>query len=213
MIQTCIKYQVPRLVFASSAAVYGDALKIPTPETEALNPTSPYAEQKSESERACEKAFKEHALETISLRFFNVFGPRQPVSGGYAAVIPSFILAACNSQPMNIYGDGEQTRDFVYVGDAVAALVAAMHNKNTELYSTACNIGSGSETKIMTLASCIRQETKPSIGISHKDPAPGPRRSCADIRRAEMLLGWKPTISLEQGLRYTIAYFSKNKTL
>lgn len=209
MIEACIQYQVPRFVFASSAAVYGDAATLPTKETVPYAPLSPYAEHKMKSEEACSEAHRTCGLESIALRFFNVYGPRQRVGGGYAAVVPSFILAARHNQAMSIYGDGEQTRDFLYVRDAAAAAYAAMLSEKAELYGTACNIGSGTETKIYTLASIIRNEMKPYLGVCYKDPAPGPRRSCADISRAKRLLGWHPRIMLEEGLHYTIEHFIK----
>lgn len=209
IVEESIRHQVPRFVFASSAAVYGDATTLPTKETAAYAPLSPYAEQKMESEQVCKEAYRRSGLASIALRLFNVYGPRQRIEGGYAAVVPSFILAARHGQPMLIYGDGEQTRDFLHATDAAAAAYAAMECPNPELYGTACNIGSGTETTIYALASLIRSEMKPYLGICHKDPAPGPRRSCADISRAEQLLGWRPHVVLEEGLRRTIEYFTK----
>jgi UDP-glucose 4-epimerase len=185
---------VRRVIFSSSAAVYGDQEILPIKEASDKKPISPYALQKLESEEYLRLFSRIYGLETVSLRYFNVYGPGQDPSGPYASAIPKFIKMRQEGKPLTIMGDGEQTRDFVHVSDIAAANLAA---------ATSERVGQGESINIATGKSVSIHEIAELIGgpVEHQPPRLEIKDSLADISLAEELLGWKPERGLEEGIR------------
>lgn len=194
---------VRKVVFASSAAVYGDSTEMPKKEEMCPRPKSPYAVSKLTGEHHC-KVFRElYGLETVSLRYFNVFGPKQDPSSDYSGVISRFISALTKGAQPVIFGDGEQTRDFVYVKDVVRANILASSSG-----SGVFNIAGGRKTSLNQLASLIGKILRCNVLPEHREPRDGDiRDSLADISRAREI-GYKPETCLEDGLAETIKWFS-----
>ena len=199
--------RVKKVVYASSSSVYGDTPVLPKEEGMIPNPLSPYAVSKLAGEYYC-KVFNEiYGLKTASLRYFNVYGPKQDPSSEYAAVMPKFITRVLNGEPPIIYGDGEQTRDFTFVKDVVSANILAAKSSETGIF----NIGGGKRVSINELAETIIKAsgTGTDPGLTHKAPRDGDvKHSLADIRRAESIIGYKPSYTLDDGLKETIRWFS-----
>lgn len=195
-----------KMVYASSSAVYGNA---PTPNKETMipNPTSPYALTKLAGEYYCQLFSQIYGLPTVSLRYFNVYGPKQDANSDYAAVIPKFIHRILTNQPPIIFGDGEQTRDFIFVEDVVkASISAAEQDVNGEAINIACGKNISVNKLADKLIAVLGKELKPS----YTEPQPGDiKYSVADISKCQELLGFKPKWGLEEGLLRTIAYFEK----
>jgi nucleoside-diphosphate-sugar epimerase len=190
-----------RVVFASSTAVYGSDAPVPTSEDAALSPESPYALSKQYGEDLA----RQLELDAVSLRFFNVYGPRQDASGAYAAVIPAFIGRMRAGERPVIYGDGEQTRDFVSVGDVVDATIRAAKGGTT---GRVYNVGSGRRTSITELVAALNDVLGTDLDPVYDDPRPGDiRHSGADISRARAELGYEPDVDLREGLAETVAYW------
>ena len=199
--------QIKKLAFASSCAVYGDSPKLPKTENMNPNSKSPYAVTKLTGEYYCNVFKNIYDLETLSLRYFNCYGPKQSRESEYAAVIPKFIFAALNDKPIMIYGDGRQTRDFVYVKDVVNANLS-ISKKGEGIY----NIGSGGKVTINELADKIIELTKSKSEIIHKKQRKGDiKHSLADISKAKKEIGYEPKYNLEQGLNETIRWFKNFK--
>jgi UDP-glucose 4-epimerase len=195
----------PRLVFASSCSVYGDAAPIPASEEAPLKPLSPYAAQKLLGENYCRLYSEFMGLSTVVLRFFNVYGPRQDPGSEYAAVVPKFLSRVSEGLAPFVYGDGEQTRDFVYVEDAATACLLAAESPKAP--GKVLNIGSAFETRVLALAKMTMSVAGLDIAPEHRPEVPGEvRHSCADITSARSILGYSPTISLEEGLRRTFEF-------
>lgn len=201
---------VRKVVLASSAANYGDNLNLPLKETEPLRPQSPYAAQKVMDEYYAGLFTDLYGLETTCLRYFNVFGPRQDPSSPYSGVISIFIDRISVGEPITIYGDGTQTRDFIYVGDVVRANIRAMHSE----YCGVVNVAGGRETSLNVLAAVIMEVTGNSCDIRYDAPREGDiHRSLADTQRLEDTIGRVAECSIADGLSETIAWSiaSKNK--
>lgn len=200
VLEAARRRNVARVVIASSAAVYGDSSAAVRRETDPTAPFSPYAVDKLASEAICDFYQERHGIQTAALRFFNVFGPRQDPASDYSGVVSIFFDHAAQNAAPTIYGDGEQTRDFVHVTDAVGALIAAGTVPWVPDLS-AINIGSGAATSVRALWREIATLTGATA-----EPRPGPprageiRRSCADVARATRVLGWRPHIRLAVGL-------------
>jgi UDP-glucose 4-epimerase len=190
-----------KLVFASSAAIYGDDPHVPTAETVPPSPKSPYAMTKLDGEYLCEMFRREGRLKTAALRFFNVFGPGQDPASPYAAAVPTFLRRAICGEEVTIFGDGEQTRDFVYVKDIVSSLLfVAEHSDLTGAY----NCGYGQQTTINEIARRILALTHSESRLIHLPARPGDvRHSCASTERLRAA-GWRPLSGLEEGLRETV---------
>lgn len=190
---------VKRVVYASSSSVYGDTPILPKMEDMPANPISPYAIAKYAGEQYCKAFFQLYGLETIALRYFNVFGPRQDPNSQYAAVIPKFISAYLNGEPPTIYGDGEQSRDFTYVDNVVQANLLACHA--TDAAGQVFNIACGRCTTINNLAKEIKSLLKSPVEFIYGPPREGEvRHSVADIQKAREFLGYEPKVFLEEGL-------------
>jgi UDP-glucose 4-epimerase len=186
-----------RVVFASSAAIYGHPDGVPISETAPKRPASPYGLEKLTGDYYTRIYADRYGLDTVSLRYFNVYGPRQ-TGGQYSGVISTFLDQARSGDPITVEGDGEQTRDFVHVDDVVQANLRAATTAST---GTSYNIGTGSKVSIRELAETIKRVTDTDSEIVHTDPRPGDiERSEADITKAREGLGYMPTVTLEDGL-------------
>ncbi len=191
---------VSKVVYASSSAVYGDTPLLPKREDMPPNPQSPYAVTKVSGEYYCKVFQTVYGLDTVCLRYFNVYGPRQDPNSQYAAVIPRFISRALEGNPPIIFGDGEQTRDFTFVRDAVEANILAAESDATGVF----NIGSRSRTTINELAKLIARLLATGVKPVYQEPRAGDiRHSLADISKARQI-GYNPKYSLEEGLKETI---------
>ncbi|NJE13663.1 SDR family oxidoreductase [Thermococcus sp. LS2] len=197
-----------KLIFASSAAVYGDNQNLPLKEEEEPRPLSPYGVTKVSGEYYCKIFYEIYGVPTVALRYFNVFGERQGYNQ-YAGVISIFINRALKNEPLIIFGDGKQTRDFIYVKDVVKAnvLVAEKERANGEVF----NVARGERTTILELAMKIIDATNSLSSIIFDKPRPGDiKHSQADISKIKKL-GFKPEYSLEEGLLRTIEWYRGQK--
>lgn len=199
-----------RLVFASSSAVYGDDPALPKRETMLPRPVSPYASSKLAGEDLCAVFERSYGLETVALRFFNVYGPRQDPRGPYAAVIPRFVDALRAGKPVVIYGDGEQTRDFVHVDDVVRALTLAATTPGGSGGPGGpggpYNVASGASVTLNRLVAVLGDILGRAVSVRHEPERPGDiRHSVADVSAIRAALAWEPTVSLEDGLARTVA--------
>ena len=197
---------VKKVIYASSSSVYGDTPELPNREGMTPNPLSPYAVTKLVGEYYCKVFNDVYGLNTISLRYFNVYGPRQDPHSEYAAVIPRFVSRVLRGEPPIIYGDGQQTRDFTFVKDVVNANILAMNSDATGVY----NIASGRMISIQELATLITRLTGRDSDLEpvFDKPRKGDvRHSLADISRARAVMGYKPEYSLERGLEETLRWF------
>ncbi|NBV83628.1 NAD-dependent epimerase/dehydratase family protein [bacterium] len=196
-----------RFVFASSAAVYGDRSTLPNSEDGATYPLSPYAANKVIGEAYCSTFYRAYGLPTVIFRFFNVFGPRQNPKSQYAAAIPKFIEACRIGDPITIFGDGHQTRDFIYVGDVVDAIFLGLRCDSSHL-GTCINVASGTETSVLDLANTIRRLSEVGSSIRHADRRAGDIvHSYAVVDRLKRL-GLVAHTPLEDGLRRVIGFES-----
>jgi UDP-glucose 4-epimerase len=191
---------VRRVVFTSSGAVYGQQPEQPVHESDPPRPDSPYAVSKWAAEQYIHTIGQLWGIETVALRIFNAYGPRQSLPVSHAPVIPRFLQQILTGGSLVVFGDGRQTRDFVYVDDVVAALVTAATAK--QINRQVINIGSGVETSINDLVATIEQVTGRRANLLHNKEKPGGvLRLVADISRAQTLLGFRPFTSLDQGLQ------------
>jgi len=194
------KFNVKRVVFSSSCAVYGDNPHLPLSEQSATQPLSPYAASKLIGEVYCQTYYRAYGLPTVCLRYFNIYGPRQDPNGDYAAVIPKFVQRLKAGQAPLIYGDGQQTRDFVYVSDVVHAnLLACQHPQAS---GRVFNIASGQGTSLLDLADILSSLAPRSIQPQFAPARDGDiRHSRGDGTRAHTMLGFQPAIRLNEGLK------------
>ena len=202
---------VRRVVFASSSSIYGNQPELPLEESMAPDPISPYGVAKLAAERYCVSFSRVYeALETVVLRYFNVFGPRQDPRSQYAAVVPLFITAIAAGEPVTIFDDGEQSRDFTYVDNVVAAnlLAGAAEGASGLIF----NISAGAPTTVNKLASTIGGLLGTDVERTYLPPRPGDlRNSWADVSAAQRVLGYQPSVSLEDGLRRTADFLLEGK--
>jgi UDP-glucose 4-epimerase len=207
LLEEAARAEAKKFVFSSSAAIYGDSPAIPKKENTPAEPKSPYASSKLEGERHCNRFSDEERLQTVCLRYFNVFGSYQNPGSQYAAAVPSFIQSAIKNRPINIFGDGLQTRDFIYVKDVVAAnSFFATEPSLKGIF----NVASGRRISINDLAATICRLTNSSSEILHAPERPGDvRHSVADVEKIREA-GFAPTHKFEKGLAETIDFF-RNK--
>jgi UDP-glucose 4-epimerase len=197
---------VRRVVYAASSSAYGNGVRLPKREGDLPNPLSPYAVAKLAGEQYCAAFTEVYGLETVRLRYFNVFGPRQRPDSPYAAVIPLFIQAMLAGQSPVIHGDGLQSRDFTYVADVVQAnlLAATATAAVGKVYNIAC----ANRTTLLDVVARINLLCGTNIQPIHDDPRPGDvRHSQADISQAQADLGFQPTYNLTEGLRFCLDYY------
>lgn len=185
---------VRRVVYSASSSAYGDQETMPLEETMPTNPLSPYGLQKYIGEQYCALFSKVYGLETVSLRYFNVYGKNQDPEGPYALVIGKFLKQKAEGEPLTITGDGEQTRDFTSVRDVVRANILASESKKVG-NGEAINIGAGKNCSINRLAELIGGDVK------YVEARLEPKHTLADTRKAKELLGWEPKVTLEEGIQ------------
>jgi UDP-N-acetylglucosamine/UDP-N-acetyl-alpha-D-glucosaminouronate 4-epimerase len=202
---------VRRLVYASSSSAYGEAVNGAKREDMPVRPLSPYGVSKLAAEQYCLAFHTVYGFETVALRYFNVFGPRQDPASEYAAVIPRFITALLDGRRPTIYGDGEQTRDFTYVGNIVAANLAAL--EAPDVAGQAFNIAMGQAVSLNQLVDELRRLTgTEDIQPEYADPRPGDiRHSLADVSKAREMMGFTPKIGFKEGLQKTIDWFQRRQ--
>ena len=197
-------YGVESVVVASSASVYGSEGPLPKSEDLPVNPESPYAASKYYSENVARQIGYQESISVSALRYFNVFGPRQDPDGEYAAVIPKFIDLLLQGEQPVIFGDGEQSRDFVFVDDVVEANIQAAKEDNVEVI----NIARGSTVTINELVAALNETLYRDIEPIHEDPRPGDiRHSAADISKANESIGFDPDTSFTEGIERTVEWF------
>jgi UDP-glucose 4-epimerase len=208
--------RVKRVVFASSAAVYGDNSSPAKHETMPTNPLSPYAVTKLTGENYCRTFYEVYGLQTVSLRYFNVFGPRQDPNSSYAAVIPKFIVSMLRGEAPPVDGDGTQSRDFIYVANVVDGNLRAATQPNSagQVFNMAC----GSSTNLLQLIEALNSILGTSLSPVFRKPRLGDiKHSLADISAARESMGYEPIVSFKEGLSLTVesfkAPFENHKTL
>ena len=201
LLQACRDSNVKRLVYSSSGAIFGEAIHLPIDEEHPLNPESPYAVSKLAAEKYCFAFYKVYGIPTTSVRYFNIYGPRQDTSE-YANAISIFLDKIRQGEPLTIFGDGEQTRDFIFIQDVVTANILAATEPAAE--GEIFNIATGQATSINQLIEIIREVSGKEIQTIHSAPRAGEvRHSRANIGKAEKLLGYRPKTSLKEGLQLT----------
>jgi nucleoside-diphosphate-sugar epimerase len=197
-----------RFVFASSSAVYGDNPDLPKKEGTEGNPLSPYGLTKLVGEKYCKVFSVIYGLPTVCLRYFNIFGPHQDPTSQYAAVIPAFISKMLEGNKPTIFGDGEQSRDFTFVGNVVEANILATEAEN--ISGEAFNVGCGQKTTVNSLAAKINEILNTDIEPDHDQPRPGDiKHSFADISKAKQGLKFEPLIDFREGLQRTIRWYQE----
>ena len=206
LLESCRKAGVRRLIYAASSSAYGDTEVLPKAEEMSPNPLSPYALQKLVGERYCKLYYDLYGLETVSLRYFNVFGADQDPHSEYSAVIPKFITKLLAKEPLTIYGDGEQSRDFTYVDNVVEANLLAL--RAIDAVGHVCNIGCGARITLNELTMLLEEILGTKANVNYTDPRAGDvRHSLADITKARHLLGYEPKVMVQEGLKRTVQAF------
>lgn len=203
---------VKRLVYAGSSSVYGDAPTLPKLETMPTAPLSPYALQKLVAEQYCQMFTQLYGLETVTTRYFNVFGPRQDPSSPYSGVISLFISALCEGRQPTIYGDGEQTRDFTYVANVVDGVLRACHAPGAS--GEVVNVATGGRISLNQLFQTIRDLVGARVEPLYAAARQGDvLDSQADIQKAGRLLGYDPTVSFDAGLKKTVEWYRASQAI
>ncbi len=203
------KAGVKRFVYSASSSAYGNQEKLPLVETMNPNPMSPYALQKLVGEYYCRLYNLLFGMETICLRYFNVYGPRQDPSGCYACLIPKSINFVLSGKNPEIYGDGEQTRDFTYVDDIVEANILAATTNNKKAFGQVFNVGNGNNLSVNNIVKSIIGDR--NIKPEYKPPVVEPRDTLANITKINKVLKWQPKFNFKQGIKETINWFKINK--
>jgi nucleoside-diphosphate-sugar epimerase len=197
---------IRRVVFASSSSVYGNSGELPRVETANPDPISPYGVSKLAAERYCVSFSRVYPLETVALRYFNVFGPNQDPGSQYAAVVPRFVTAIAEGRPVEVYGDGEQRRDFTYVANVIAANLLAAEADGVS--GAVLNVGTGRATTVNELATAVGSLLGRPVAVEPMPTRAGDvKDSWADVTRAGQVLGWKPHVPLVEGLRLAAESF------
>ncbi|HSW44721.1 MAG TPA: SDR family oxidoreductase [Phycisphaerae bacterium] len=198
-----------RVIYAASSSAYGDQPELPKRETACPSPLSPYAVNKLVGEHYLRAFYLCYGLETISLRYFNVFGPRQDPKSQYAAAIPAFVTALLRDEPPIIYGDGEQTRDFTFIDNVVHANLLAAKAPRTE--GQVINIACAERISVNDIIRLINRLLGKNVVPKYVDPRPGDvKHSLAAIDLARQIIGFEPVVSFEEGLRRAIDWYKKN---
>ncbi len=216
VLQLCLKYKVPRLLYASSMTNYGQTEVLPIPETHPCEPTSYYGITKYAAERYVQttgsRADLGFGFHVTSFRMYNVYGPRQALDNPYQGVLGIFLGNLLRKEPITIFGDGEQSRDFVYIGDVVRAWVTSLGNER--VFGRVFNVGSGRRLTINQLADAVLhafQQSRSTWEVRYLPARPGEQRHVeADIRSVAAAIGWKPTMSFEDGLSETLRWATRS---
>ena len=206
LLESAVKAGVKKIVFASSSSVYGDKVSFPTKEDDVVDPLSPYAETKLQTEKDLADFKREKGLDYVILRFFTVFGPRQDPKSKYAMAIPIFINKLLNKEKPIIFGDGEQSRDFTYVKNVVQACILAAESEkaNNQVF----NVANGKNTSINALVKMLKEIIGVDIeNIYEKGLSGESRQTFADISKIKEVLGYEPGVSFEEGLKKAVDYF------
>lgn len=212
VLKTAADAGVRRVVCSSSSSVYGGSAPLPTPESAPVHPRSPYAVSKLAGEHYCRVAAELYGLEVVALRYFNVFGPHQRPGSPYSAVIPLFIDALRRGGTPVVHGDGQQSRSFVYVSDAVSANLAAAEAPPSACRGQVYNIAGLRRVNLLQLLELLGKILGVKPRPRHSDARPADvRHSEGDISRARQILGWYPEVSLEDGLVETVHWFSTSR--
>ncbi len=202
--------EVKRVVFAASSSAYGETEVLPKTETMLPTPLSPYAVAKLAGEFYCQVFTRAYGLETVALRYFNVFGPRQDPTSPYSGVISKFTTALLNNETPVIYGDGEQSRDFTYIANVVDANLRAA--EATDASGRMMNIGIGQRVTLNQLLAELQKIIGTNLTPRYETVRAGDvRHSLADISQAEQLLGYRPLVGLAEGLKYTVDWYRENQ--
>jgi nucleoside-diphosphate-sugar epimerase len=201
---------VKRVIYASSSSIYGDTPTLPKHEEMPSHPLSPYALQKYIGEQYCRLFYQLYGLETISLRYFNIFGPKQDPNSLYSAVIPKFIDALLQGRPPIIFGDGEQSRDFTYIENVVQANVLAMSAEH--LHGEAVNIACGERISLNQLFNVLKEILGSELSPIYQEPRKGDvRHSLADIHKGREIIHYEPKVGVKIGLKKTVEFFQRQK--
>jgi len=201
---------VKRVMYAASSSVYGDTPTLPKHEEMPPNPLSPYALQKFVGEQYCRLFYQLYGLETVSLRYFNIFGPKQDPNSLYSAVIPKFIDALLEERPPIIFGDGEQSRDFTYIENVVQANLLAMSADH--LHGEAINIACGKRISLNQLLSVLKQILGSKQSPIYQEARKGDvKHSLADIHKGKKIIDYEPNVGIEAGLKKTVDFFRGQK--
>ena len=200
---------IKRFVYAASSSAYGDTPTLPKVESMPPGPLSPYAAAKIVGEYYAKVFYEVYGLETVSLRYFNIFGPHQDPASQYAAAIPAFVTAILKDEKPTIFGDGEQSRDFTYIDNVVEANLLAAKAEHTA--GEVLNIACGRAVTVNQIIEIINELLGKNIKPLYTDPRPGDvKHSLADITLAEKTIGYKPTVQFKQGLRLAIDWYRDN---
>jgi nucleoside-diphosphate-sugar epimerase len=209
LLENSRKAGVRRFVYAASSSAYGDTEVLPKSEDMPANPLSPYALQKWVGERYCKLYHELYGLETVSLRYFNVFGPGQDPYSEYSAVVPKFTTKLLAKEHITVYGDGEQSRDFTYIDNVIQANLLALRAPNAP--GEVCNIGCGQSVTLNQLIQILEELLKVRAQVTYAPAKPGDvRHSLADITKATRVLGYVPETEVEEGLRKTVEALVKS---
>ena len=210
MLQAAVQNNVKTFVYASSSSVYGDDSSLPKKENKIGNCLSPYAATKKTNEMYAQVFADVYGIQLMGFRYFNIFGPRQDPDGPYAAVIPLFVNGIMKQQPVFINGDGEQTRDFTFVDNAIQANVLGMLTENKAAFGKVYNVAVGENVTINHLYQECANRLGSGWQPTYREPRAGDiRHSLADISLAQELLGYTPNVLFDQGLKETVDYFKK----
>jgi UDP-glucose 4-epimerase len=205
--------QKPRIVYASSSSVYGERPDLPKREEQPTAPISPYAASKVAGEIYASVWSRLFGLETVGLRYFNVFGPRQDPKSEYAAVIPRFIVWASSGQPLRVHGDGTQSRDFTYIDNVVSANLLAARAPAPAVSGNAYNVGCGSRTSLLEIIAQLERMLGRPVRRRHLESRVGDvPHTLADIGRAKRDFGYEPLVEFEAGLARTVTFFTGRQT-
>lgn len=209
LMDAAVKAKTKRFVCVSSSSVYGETDKVPMREDDPVAPVSPYAASKLADELLCGLFWRAYGLETVAVRYFNVFGPRQSLENDYAVVIPKFIACLLKKESPPVYGDGKQSRDFTYIDNVADATILA--SKAPKVAGEVFNIALGEEHTVLDLLDELNKIMGSSVPPAFKPPRPGDvKRTFADPAKAKRMLGWKGSVSFSEGLRRTTEYFKKH---
>jgi UDP-N-acetylglucosamine/UDP-N-acetylgalactosamine 4-epimerase len=202
---------IKRVVYAASSSTYGDSKKLPKVENRIGNPLSPYAVTKLVNELYANVFSSIYNTEFIGLRYFNVFGPNQSPNGAYAAVVPLFMQALLDGKSPKINGDGQQSRDFTYVANAVQANIKALFTSNKKAVNQVYNVAVGDQTTLVEMFNMLRDVAQSDIEPTFGPPRMGDiKHSLADISKAKKLLSYNPEYNIQTGLKLTFEWFKKN---
>ena len=209
VLEAARRCKVPRVVYASSSSVYGDRPELPKREDQPPAPISPYAVSKAAGEQYARVWTQLYGVETVGLRYFNVFGPRQDPASEYAAVIPRFILWALHGTPLEVHGDGEQSRDFTYIDNVVDANLAAASAPAAA--GEAFNVGCGNRVSLLEIIGRLEKILGHPVARRHTPARAGDvPHTQADVSKAEKLMGYVPQVDFDEGFRRTVDYFRRS---